>query len=103
MAPQHYSVGLERKPAHLMTMRWLMLLIGIYQNKEDVVVAQVEDVKFVLRLRPALHRQIRRSAKSNNTSMNKEMINILNESFSSSSMNQTLNDLVARLEKKKVI
>ena len=42
MAPQHYSVGLECKPVPLMSMRWLMLLIGIYQNKEDVVVAQVE-------------------------------------------------------------
>jgi hypothetical protein len=65
--------------------------------------AQAEQVKFVLRLPPSLHRKIKKSAKSNNTSMNKEITNILNESFAGSSVEGTLNDLVKRLEKKKVI
>jgi hypothetical protein len=65
--------------------------------------AQAEQVKFVLRLPPSLHRKIKKSAKSNNTSMNKEITNILNESFAGSSVEVTLNDLVKRLEKKKVI
>ena len=65
--------------------------------------AEVEQVKFVLRLPPSLHRKIKRSAKSNNTSMNKEITNILNESFSHSSTDKTLADLIKRLEKKKVI
>ncbi len=65
--------------------------------------AQAEQVKFVLRLPPSLHRKIKKSAKSNNTSMNKEITNILNESFAGSSVEVTLKDLVKRLEKKKVI
>jgi len=65
--------------------------------------AEAEQVKFVLRLPPSLHKKIKRSAKSNNTSMNKEITNILNESFAGSSVEVTLNDLVTRLEKKKVI
>lgn len=65
--------------------------------------AEAEQVKFVLRLPPSLHKKIQRSAKSNNTSMNKEITNILTESFSKSSMEKTLTDLVQRLEKKKVI
>jgi len=65
--------------------------------------AQVEQVKFVLRLPPSLHKKIKRSAKQNNTSMNKEITNILNDSFANSTVESTLNDLVARLEKKKVI
>jgi len=66
-------------------------------------VADVEQVKFVLRLPPSLHRKIKRAAKSNNTSMNKEISNILNESFSKSTTDKTLADLIRRLEKKKVI
>ena len=65
--------------------------------------AEAEQVNFVLRLPPSLHKKIKRSAKSNNTSMNKEITNILTESFSKSSMEKTLTDLVQRLEKKKVI
>ncbi|MBL6688897.1 MAG: Arc family DNA-binding protein [Pseudomonadales bacterium] len=42
---------------------------------------QAEQVKFVLRLPPSLHKKIKRSAKANNTSMNKEITNILNDSF----------------------
>ena len=65
--------------------------------------AQAEQAKFVLRLPSSLYRKIKRSAKSNNTSMNKEITNILNESFSGSSIEVALNDLIKRLEKKKVI
>jgi len=65
--------------------------------------AQAEQAKFVLRLPSSLYRKIKRSAKSNNTSMNKEIMNILDKSFASSSVEVTLNDLVKRLEKKKVI
>lgn len=65
--------------------------------------ADVEQVKFVLRLPPSLHKKIKRRAKQNNTSMNKEITNILNESFGSVSTDKMLADLIARLEKKKVI
>lgn len=65
--------------------------------------AQAEQVKFVLRLPPSLHKKIKRSAKANNTSMNKEITNILNDSFAGSTVEATLNELVTRLEKKKVI
>ena len=39
--------------------------------------ADTEQVKFVLRLPPSLHKKIKRRAKQNNTSMNKEITNIL--------------------------
>ena len=65
--------------------------------------AQAEQVKFVLRLPPSLHKKIKRSAKQNNTSMNKEITNILNDSFANATVESTLKDLVSRLEKKKVI
>lgn len=65
--------------------------------------ADDEQVKFVLRLPPGLHRKIKRRARSNNTSMNKEITNILNESFASQSSEKLLQDLIARLEAKKVI
>jgi hypothetical protein len=74
--------------------------MGTFKGTQMV---QAEQVKFVLRLPPSLHRKIKKSAKSNNTSMNKEITNILNESFAGSSVEGTLNDLVKRLEKKKVI
>ena len=65
--------------------------------------ADEEQVKFVLRLSPTLHNKIKHRARTNNTSMNKEITNILNESFSRTSSNEMLKDLVVRLEKKKVI
>ncbi|MEM7366047.1 MAG: Arc family DNA-binding protein [Pseudomonadota bacterium] len=65
--------------------------------------ADEEQVKFVLRLSPTLHNKIKRRARTNNTSMNKEITNILNESFSRTSSDKLLKDLVVRLEKKKVI
>ena len=64
---------------------------------------EVDQVKFVLRLPPSMHKKIKRRAKTNNTSMNKEITNILNDSFSSATTAKVLNDLVRRLEKKKVI
>ena len=64
---------------------------------------EVDQVKFVLRLPPSLHKKIKRRAKTNNTSMNREITNILNESFSSTTADKMLADLVKRLEKKKVI
>ncbi|MBD3646800.1 MAG: Arc family DNA-binding protein [Pseudomonadales bacterium] len=62
-----------------------------------------DQVKFVLRMPPTLHRKIMRRANANNTSMNKEIVNILNEAFSNKSTNKMLADLIKRLEKKKVI
>jgi hypothetical protein len=62
-----------------------------------------DQVKFVLRLPPTLHRKIKRRARSNNTSMNKEITNILNESFSNASTDKMLSDLISRLEQKKII
>lgn len=64
---------------------------------------EIDQVKFVLRLPPALHKKIKKSAKSNNTSMNKEITNILTDSFSQSTTDKKLSELIARLEKKKVI
>ncbi len=62
-----------------------------------------EQVKFVLRLPPALHRKIKRRAKANNTSMNKEITNILAEAFGQQTSEQMIKDLVSRLEAKRVI
>ena len=59
--------------------------------------AQPEQVKFVLRLPPSLHKKIKRRAKANNTSMNKEITNILSGSVRGSSVEKTLNELVERL------
>jgi hypothetical protein len=64
---------------------------------------EADQVKFVLRLPPALHKKLKRRAKLNNTSMNREITNILNDSMSSTTTDKMLNDLVKRLEKKKVI
>lgn len=64
---------------------------------------EVEQVKFVLRLPSGLHKKIKRRAKANNTSMNKEITNILNESFNGSSIDKKITDLITRLEKKRVI
>lgn len=60
-------------------------------------------VKFVLRMPESLHKKIKRAAKKNNTSMNKEITNILTDSFKQASTDSVLRNLVARLEKKKVI
>jgi hypothetical protein len=62
-----------------------------------------DQVKFVLRLTPGMHKKIKRSAKSNNTSMNKEITNIVSEAFSKSSTDKMLGELISMLERKKVI
>lgn len=62
-----------------------------------------EEVKFVLRLPETMHRKIKRRAKQNNTSMNKEIVNVLNEAMGRATTDKMLADLVKRLEKKKVI
>jgi len=62
-----------------------------------------DQVKFVLRLTPGMHNKIKRSAKSNNTSMNKEITNVLAESFSKTSTDKMLSELIKLLEKKKII
>jgi len=62
-----------------------------------------DQVKFVLRLTPGMHKKIKRSAKTNNTSMNKEITNIVSEAFSKSSTDKMLGQLISMLEKKKVI
>ncbi len=64
---------------------------------------EVDKVKFYLRLPTGMNKKIKRRAKTNNTSMNKEITNLLNDSFSSATTAKVLNDLVRRLEKKKVI
>ncbi len=64
---------------------------------------EIEQVKFVLRLPPSLHKKIKRRARQNNTSMNKEITNILDDSFRASTVDKMLADLIVRLEKKKVI
>ena len=65
--------------------------------------AKVEQTKFVLRLPASLHKKIKHRAKSNNSSMNTEMKNILTKSISGTDVQRTLDDLVGRLEEKKVI
>ncbi|MFL2528617.1 MAG: Arc family DNA-binding protein [Candidatus Azotimanducaceae bacterium] len=65
--------------------------------------SEVEHAKFVLRLSPNLHKKIKRRAKVNNTSMNKEITNILSDSFSNTTTDKKLTDLIARLEKKRII
>ena len=62
-----------------------------------------EQVKFVLRLPPSLHKKIKRRARTNNTSMNKEITNVLSDAMSGTGVEKALEDLIYRLEKKKVI
>ncbi len=62
--------------------------------------AEEEQVKFVLRLTPSMHKKIKRSAKANNTSMNKEITNILAQSFSKTSTDKLLGDIIGLLEKR---
>lgn len=46
---------------------------------------------------------MKRRAKANNTSMNKEITNILNDSLTNKSSEKMLEDLIRRLEEKNVI
>lgn len=61
------------------------------------------EVKFVLRMPPQLHAKLKRRAKRSNTSMNKDMINILNSAVGEKSTDKLLIELIGRLEKKRVI
>ena len=62
------------------------------------VVAE-EQVKFVLRLTPAMHKKIKRNAKLNNTSMNKEITNVVSDAFSKKTTDNLLRDIIKLLEK----
>ena len=62
------------------------------------VVAE-EQVKFVLRLTPAMHKKIKRNAKLNNRSMNKEITNIVSDAFSKKTTDNLLRDIIKLLEK----
>lgn len=64
---------------------------------------EAEQVKFVLRLPEKTHKKLKRRASANNTSMNKEITNILNDTFNNATTDKKLTELIQRLEKKKVI
>ena len=64
---------------------------------------EAEQVKFVLRLPEKTNKKLKRRANANNTSMNKEITNILNDTFSNATTDKKLTELIQRLEKKKVI
>ena len=64
---------------------------------------EAEQVKFVLRLPEKTHKKLKRRAMVNNTSMNKEITNILNDTFSNSTTDKKLSELIERLEQNKVI
>ena len=64
---------------------------------------EAEQVKFVLRLPEKTHKKLKRRAIVNNTSMNKEITNILNDTFSNSTTDKKLSELIERLEQKNVI
>lgn len=51
---------------------------------------EAEQVKFVLRLPEKTHKKLKRRASANNTSMNKEITNILNDTFSNATTKPTL-------------
>ena len=59
----------------------------------------MEDVKFVLRLKPAAHKKIKRSARANNTSMNKEIGNIIDANYSKPKLEVKLDRIEAMLTK----
>ena len=64
---------------------------------------EAEQVKFVLRLPEKTQKKLKRRASANNTSMNKEITNILNDTFNNATTDKKLTELIQRLEKKKVI
>ena len=64
---------------------------------------EADQVKFVLRLPEKTHRRLKRRASVHNTSMNKEITNILNDTFSNATTDKKLTELIARLENKNVI
>ncbi len=60
-----------------------------------------DEVKFVLRIPPKLHAKVKRTAKKENTSMNKQIANMLNDHFSSGSVDKKLDAIIKRLDAKK--
>ncbi len=62
-----------------------------------------EQVKFVLRLPPSLHRKIKRRARTNKTSMNREITSILDQALGQPSGDGLLQELIERMEKKRLI
>ncbi len=60
--------------------------------------------KYVIRMPMRLHRELKRKAKQDNTSMNRKIVDILTSELASKpSTQQTLEDLIKRLENNKVI
>ena len=62
---------------------------------------EAEQVKFVLRLPASIHKKVKRSAKGNNTSMNKEITNIVRDSYKAPPIQVQLDRIEALLRKKK--
>ena len=60
---------------------------------------EAESVKFVLRLPPGSHKRVKRSAKANNTSMNKEICNIIKGHYSKPDLEVQLDRIEAMLKK----
>lgn len=60
----------------------------------------MEEVKFVLRLPPAVHKKVKRAAKANNTSMNKEITNLIVDQYSKTSIETRLDQIDETINKK---
>ena len=58
------------------------------------------EVKFVLRIHDKSHAKVKRSAKKNNTSMNKELQNIIDEHYAKTSIETRLDLIDATIAKK---
>ena len=56
-----------------------------------------EVVKFVLRLNPKTHAKVKRGAKKNNTSMNKELANLIDAHYKKTSIEKSLDGIEAAL------
>jgi len=57
-----------------------------------------EMVKFVLRIEPKLHQVIKQMAKDNNTSMNREISNILTDSAGPNEVMKKLDEILAAVK-----
>ncbi len=68
------------------------------KKKKTLTEAQV---KFVLRLDPKQHSKVKRSAKANNTSMNKEISNIIAANYSGRSVDKKLDEILLLLTRSK--
>lgn len=60
---------------------------------------EVEAVKFVLRLPPRSHKKVKRSAKTNNTSMNREICNIIDGHYTKPELTVQLDRIESMLKK----